>query len=145
MCLFSRNDEVRVLLTGRHQMTPNFALGCNNAVESVASLTNRLHALLQACGKNANPSTAELEQAFAAYEKDRKARATVAMTMTGDYTRRASFQTWFGWFLECWVAPLLGDRFIMTYIFGPWIRDAIKLDFVEEKQPKVAKLGWKYP
>ncbi len=122
-------------------MVPITAFGCNNAIESVASLTNQLHALLKG---NANPTTEEVEKAFARYQKEREGRALSCVSVTGDYCRRSCWSTWFGWFITYWLSPLLGDVFVVNAILSPWIKDSIKLDFVGEKHPLTGKVPWKY-
>jgi 2-polyprenyl-6-methoxyphenol hydroxylase-like FAD-dependent oxidoreductase len=122
-------------------MTSNLALGANTAIESVASLANHLHAILQA-SPDAKPTTAEWETTFASFQKQRKGRAASAVTMTGDYTRRATWATTLGWFLQMYLGPWLGDQFVMSWVFSPFIKDGTKLDFVEEKHRKPGKVAW---
>jgi len=122
-------------------MTPNIALGCNNAIESAASLTNHLHMLLEDVP---NPTVTQLEATFALFQKERWARAKLSVNMTGNHCRRSCYQTWLGKFLLTRVMPLLGDSFLMNYALSPWAKDAVKLDFIDEKHPKKGSVVWKY-
>jgi len=120
-------------------MTSNLALGANNAIESVAVLANHLHALL--C-KTVSPTTKDLEQTFASFQKQRKTRTSQAISMTGDYTRRATWESLTAWFLQQYMAPLKGDKLIARWIIAPWVRDGVKLNFVEESNPVTGKVPW---
>src|SRR3569833_2677359 len=112
-------------------MTPNAAMGCNNAIESAASLTNHLHALLQ---KSPDTTSAQIRAAFSRYQDERLPRAKVSVSRSGDQCRRSSYQTWFGMLLQTRILPLLGDRFVVRNLFSHWVQESIKLDIVAEKQ-----------
>ncbi|KAK3389430.1 hypothetical protein B0H63DRAFT_427900 [Podospora didyma] len=133
----------RVVIVGdaAHRMTPNLGQGGNSSIESVASLMNHLHALVE---EKPNPSTAELEEAFASYQEERQAQVKFIAGLTGSYTRWATWRNWLGWFMQSWMWPLLGDRFIVNWFLSPMIKDSIKLDFVEEKNLPAGKVLWKY-
>jgi 2-polyprenyl-6-methoxyphenol hydroxylase-like FAD-dependent oxidoreductase len=122
-------------------MTPNLGQGGNNSVEDVASLINQLHALAK---EKPDPTTAELEAAFARFQKEREGRIKFIAGVTGRYTRWTSWRDWPSWFMQYWAWPLLGDRFIVNRLLSPLIRDSIKLDFVEEKRLPPGKMAWKY-
>jgi 2-polyprenyl-6-methoxyphenol hydroxylase-like FAD-dependent oxidoreductase len=122
-------------------MTPNLGQGGNHAIESVASLINQLHALLE---EKPNPTAAELETAFARFQKEREGRVRTIAGLTASYTRWASWRTWPGWFIQFWLWPLVGDRFIVNRLLSPMIKESIKLDFVEEKHLPAGKVPWKY-
>ena len=122
-------------------MTPNLGQGGNNSIESVASLINQLHALLK---EKPNPTAAELEGAFARFQREREGQVRTIVRLTGSYTRWASWRNWFGWFMQFWMWPLLGDRFIVNRLLSPMIRQSIKLDFVEEKHLPAGKVPWKH-
>ncbi|KAH8653758.1 hypothetical protein BX600DRAFT_471592 [Xylariales sp. PMI_506] len=64
----------RIVLIGDavHKVTPNQGSGANNGFESAVCLTNEIQNLLK---KKANPETADIEKAFAAYQADRQPRA----------------------------------------------------------------------
>ncbi|KAK3326007.1 hypothetical protein B0H66DRAFT_549915 [Apodospora peruviana] len=133
----------RVVLVGdaAHMMTPNLGQGGNNSIEDVASLVNQLHALLR---DNPSPTTAELEGAFARYQKQREKQVKTIAGITGNYTRWTSWRNWVGWFMQFWMWPLVGDGFVVNWLLSPMIRESIKLDFVEEKRLRVGKVAWKY-
>ncbi|KAK3303650.1 uncharacterized protein B0T15DRAFT_540893 [Chaetomium strumarium] len=135
------NGRVVIVGDAAHQMTPNLGQGGNNSVEDVASLINQLNALVK---EKPNPTTAELEGAFARFQKERKGRVKFIAGITGRYTRWTSWRDWPSWFMQYWVWPLLGDRFIVNRLLSPMIRESIKLDFVEEKRLPPGKVAWKY-
>lgn len=122
-------------------MTPNLGQGGNNSIESVAALVNQLHALHK---ENPKPTTAEVEKAFARFQKDREERVREVAGITGNYTRWTSWRTWFGWFMQFWMWPLVGDRFVVNRLLSPMIRESIKLDFVEEKHLPPGNVPWKH-
>lgn len=122
-------------------MTPNLAMGCNNAIEDAAALANELYALLK---ETSTPKLSGIENAFARYQKVREKRVKHCVRATGDYCRRTCWQTWLGGFLLLHVAPLLGPRFAVNNIFSPWVKGAAKLSFVEEKHPTSGVVPWKY-
>jgi 2-polyprenyl-6-methoxyphenol hydroxylase-like FAD-dependent oxidoreductase len=78
-----------------HKMTPNQALGANNALESVCSLTNHLYDLLASVGDG--PNFEALDEALEAYQKQRYPRAKKSHNMTTFYTKMAA---WGGFGLE---------------------------------------------
>lgn len=122
-------------------MTPNLGQGGNNSIESVASLANQLHALAK---EKPNPTATDLEGAFARYQKEREGPVRTIVGLTGSYTRWTSWRTWFGWFIQSWMWPLVGDRFIVNRFLSPMIKESIKLDFVEEKHLPAGKVPWKH-
>jgi len=123
------------------QMTPNVGMAGNNAFESAASITNKLHALLR---EKPNPTTDDLQAAFAGYQKERERRAAFCTWLSGRYCRWASWRTWYGRQIQSRIFPLLGDRFLVTYLLSPWIRNSIKLNFVEEEHLPAGAVPWKY-
>lgn len=133
----------RVVIVGdaAHQMTPNLGLGGNNAIEDVASLVNQLHNLLR---EVSDPTTTELEGTFAKYQTERENRVKKTAGLTGRYTQWTSWRNWSGWFVQYWVLPFLGDRFMVNWLVSPMIRESIKLDFVEENSLPVGKVPWRY-
>ena len=131
----------RVVLVGdaAHKMLPNVGLGCNNAIESVASLVNRLKALVLA---NPTPSTDELVNLFAAYQQERQSRAIRCTRISGFLLRYAWFLTIVLKFLSNFIS-LDNTRFIADVLY-PWIpRDAIVLDFAPESCPKTGRIPWR--
>lgn len=122
-------------------MTPNLGQGGNNSIESVASLINQIHALLK---EQPTPTTAELQGAFARFQNERSAQVKFIANLTGSYTRWASWKNWFGWFMQAWVWPTFGDRFIVNWNLSPMIKESIKLNFVAEENLPVGKVKWKY-
>ena len=127
-------------------MTANLGQGGNNAIESVASLVNQLHALLVKKAKQeAAPTMVELEAAFAAYQGERYKKVKRVAGLTGDYTRWTSQQGWFGWFVLSRVWPLVGDGFVANRLLTPMIKESVKLDFVEEEHLPAGKVAWKFP
>ncbi|KAK3298730.1 uncharacterized protein B0H64DRAFT_386005 [Chaetomium fimeti] len=122
-----------------HSMTPNIGQGGNNAIQSVASFVNHLRAVAQ---EKPNPEVADLEKAFAGFQKERKAPAEFITGITGKYTRWTSYRTWSGWFIQSWLWPLLGDRFVIDRLLSPVIKDSVKLDFVELKNPPAGRVPW---
>lgn len=123
------------------QMTPNLGQGGNNSIESVASLINQLHALVK---DKPDPTTAELEEAFGRYQKERENQVKLVAGITGSYTRWTSWRNRFGWFMQYWTWPLLGDRFIVNWLLSPMVRKSIKLDFVEEKNLPAGTVSWQH-
>ncbi|RDW75335.1 hypothetical protein BP6252_06477 [Coleophoma cylindrospora] len=67
-----------------HKMTPNFGQGGNQAIESVAVLTNTLASLLQ---KSPSPSLPSLASALQTYESLRKKRANTVTRLSNLVTR----------------------------------------------------------
>jgi 2-polyprenyl-6-methoxyphenol hydroxylase-like FAD-dependent oxidoreductase len=120
-------------------MTPNLGQGGNNAMLSVASFVNHLRALAQ---KTPSPTVTDLEKAFAGFQKERKGPVEFIVKVTGNYTRWASWRTWFGWLIQSWIWPLVGDRFVIDRMLSPIIKDSIRLDFVEEKNLPPGKVPW---
>jgi len=135
------NGRVVIVGDAAHKMTPNLGQGGNNSIESVASLVNQLNALVK---KKPNPTAAELGEAFARFQKEREKQVKFIMGLTGSYTRWTSWRNWFGWFIQSWMWPLVGDRFIVNRLLSPIVRESIKLDFVEEKQLPAGKVPWKF-
>ena len=122
-------------------MTPNLGMAGNNAVESAASLTNKLHALLR---EKPSPTTGELQAAFAGYQKEREGRAAFCSWLSGRYCRWASWRTWLGRWIQSRLFPLLGDGVLVKYLISPWVRASVKLDFVKEKHLPPGAVPWKY-
>ncbi|KAH6854733.1 hypothetical protein B0I37DRAFT_320993 [Chaetomium sp. MPI-CAGE-AT-0009] len=139
-----RWHDGRVAIVGdaAHKMTPNLGQGGNNAIESVASFVNHLRKLAM---EKPNPGVTDVEQAFSSYQKERKAAVEVIMGITGNYTRWTSWRTWFGWFIQSWIWPLLGDRFVVDRLLSPLVKDSVKLDYVEEKNLPAGKVPWTRP
>jgi 2-polyprenyl-6-methoxyphenol hydroxylase-like FAD-dependent oxidoreductase len=122
-------------------MTPNLGQGGNNSIESVASLMNQLNVVVKAHPK---PTTAQLQGAFSRYQKERQAQVNFVAGLTGSYTRWTSWKNWLGWFIQAWLWPMVGDRFIINWNLSPMIKDSIKLDFVDEENLPVGTVKWKY-
>jgi 2-polyprenyl-6-methoxyphenol hydroxylase-like FAD-dependent oxidoreductase len=136
----------RVVLLGdaAHKMTPNLAMGCNNAMESAVVLTNVLHALdesSQAAGSKPI-ETGELEEVFAEYQRQRYQRASSCVSTSRMYTRFAAWNNWLYEIFGTYVAPLLGARLMVDYGFAPMPRGGRVLDFVRENNRKEGKVKW---
>jgi len=138
-----RWHDRRVVIVGdaAHGMTPNLGQGGNNSIEDVTSVVNKLHALVK---EKPDPTTADFDSAFAAFQKEREKKVRKVVALTGSYTRWGSWRNWFGWFMQYWAWPLAGDRFIADWLLSPMIKESIKLDFVEEKNLPAGKVAWKY-
>ncbi|KAK4098755.1 FAD/NAD(P)-binding domain-containing protein [Parathielavia hyrcaniae] len=136
------NGRVVIVGDAAHKMTPNLGQGGNNAIESVASLVNRLNALAK---EKPIPTAAELEAAFGLYQNEREAQVKFIAGLAGSYTRWTSWRNWFGWFMQFWMWPLAGDRLVVNRLLSPLIKDSIKLDFVQEKHLPAGKVPWKFP
>ncbi|KAH8684733.1 hypothetical protein BGZ60DRAFT_398209 [Tricladium varicosporioides] len=75
-----------------HKMTPNMGQGGNQAIESVATLTNCLVDMLVKAGKT-GPTTAEVEKALQRYQKLRKRRAAMFVKLSALVTRDEALDT----------------------------------------------------
>jgi 2-polyprenyl-6-methoxyphenol hydroxylase-like FAD-dependent oxidoreductase len=131
----------RVVLVGdaAHKMASNLALGANNAIESAASLTNHLRALLDT---DHNLSTVSLETAFSSYQQERFGRAKWCSRLTGLLLRYAGWLNSLLLFVGRFTVIGEGDRFVADTVF-PWIpRNGVVLDFVEETERKVGRIPW---
>lgn len=124
-------------------MTSNLGMGGNNAIESATVLANQLHGIMKKAN-GSSPSSAEISEAFAAYQQIRRGRSKFSVAFTGDYTRKAAWSTWFGWVFNRYLAPFLGDRRAIAWFFSPWIKGGRTLDFVDAKPRQAAKVPWTY-
>ncbi|KAH6628132.1 hypothetical protein F5144DRAFT_515208 [Chaetomium tenue] len=133
------NGRVVTVGDSAHKMTPNLGQGGNNAIQSVASFVNHLYALAQ---EKASPTVTDFEKAFAGFQKERKEPVTFISKLTGNYTRWGSWRTWFGWLIQSWIWPLIGDRFVVDKMLSPLVTLSITLDFVKEKNLPPSKVPW---
>ncbi|KAI4115029.1 MAG: hypothetical protein LQ345_004294 [Seirophora villosa] len=112
-----------------HKMTPNFALGGNSGMESVAVLTNELHRLARTT-PNGRPTQPAITATFQRYQQLRSARVRKIHFVSGFITRLQAFDGVLMRFTARYVVPLLiGDRRIADQL-GYLVRDSPKLDFI---------------
>lgn len=117
-------------------MTPNFALGGNTGMESVAVLTNELHRLART-RPSGRPTQQAITAAFQRYQRLRSARVRKIHFVSGFITRLQAFDGVLMRFTARYVVPLLiGDRRIADQL-GYLVRDSPKLDFI----PLVSRKG----
>lgn len=117
-------------------MTPNFALGGNTGIESVAVLTNELHRLARTT-PSGRPTQQAITATFQRYQQLRSARVRKIHFVSGFITRLQAFDGVLMRFTARYVVPLLiGDRRIADQL-GYLVRDSPKLDFI----PLVSRKG----
>ncbi|KAI2617412.1 FAD binding domain protein [Hypoxylon sp. NC1633] len=118
----------RIVLAGDavHKMTPNIALGGNAAIESIVTLCNHLHRLLQK-QQGAKPSRAALREVFAAYQAERWPRITYAIKISGIATRIQAWTTPL-YKLAAFATPWLPERGAPDQL-GQYIRGSPKLEY----------------
>lgn len=117
-------------------MTPDQALGGNNGIESVCSLTNHLHELLSSKKDAEKPTLAELEHVFEAYQKQRYHRAKSAHDETTFYTKMCA---WDGFGLQTastWLPAIVGWEPLLAGAVQLQ-KAAVKLNFVPVQEKRI--------
>ncbi|KAK7961757.1 uncharacterized protein PG986_002582 [Apiospora aurea] len=125
----------RMVLVGdaAHKVLPNQGMGANGGMESAASLVNQLTALLP---HEPEPNTAELRQAFAAYQAERQGAMAAYRRMARDE-------------LDGWTrsggagGPPLDALRAADVLISPMVARAVRLDAVPfpEERKRVLALG----
>jgi 2-polyprenyl-6-methoxyphenol hydroxylase-like FAD-dependent oxidoreductase len=134
----------RIVLVGdaAHKMTSNLGIGANNAIESVASLVNHLHGLLQ---KPARPEISALEEAFASYQRQRFHRSSWCTTYSGAFLRQAGLLNKVIRFFTLFMTIPPDDRLVADSVLS-WIpRDGLVFDFLPEPNHKTGRIPWTIP
>lgn len=133
----------RIVLLGDscHKVTPNQALGANNAMESVCSLTNHLYDLLSSKADGQKPSAEELDKVFGAYQKQRYPRAKKSHDETTFYTKMCAWDGFGMQTASTWGPAIIGWETLKNQ-FVDLHRSAIKLSFVPETQKRVGAVLW---
>jgi FAD dependent monooxygenase len=122
------------------EIPPNLSFGANCALEDAASLTNGLHLLLR---RTSSPSTTDLEEIFAKYEKECKGRSRLCMLLTATYTRFGTWQNWFFKFACLYLLPAIGGvKFVADWVFSIVPKHGVKLNFIPEIEAKVGKVAY---
>jgi hypothetical protein len=117
-------------------MTPDQALGGNNGIESVCSLTNHLHELLSSKKNGEKPTLAELECVFEAYQKQRYDRAKRSHDETTFYTKMCA---WDGFGLQTastWLPAIVGWEPLLAGAVQLQ-KAAVKLNFVPVQEKRM--------
>jgi hypothetical protein len=114
--------------------------GVVSGTESVVVLTNQLYALLQT---EQDPSTAQLTQAFAAYQSAQEDRAKWFVFVGNMLLDKITWRTWFSWFsfrfVDPWIRSWLGKKLMLPFLArGP------RLDFVPFEDECSGKTPWTY-
>lgn len=118
----------RVVLCGDavHKGTSATGLGVNNGINSAAALANELHRVLQSANE---PSTKELEDAFARYQSVRGPESSRLHHMGRQQIRAVTWETWGGWFFDRFVSPWIGANKVAG-ILGGIIKGGQILEYV---------------
>jgi FAD dependent monooxygenase len=120
-------------------MTADLAIGANMAVESAVYLCNILHRELKA-NPNRRMSTSELSDLFAEYQNGRFGRAKAFATLSGQATRRHTYQTYLGRFYIGYIAPYLMS--IHTQKMAESFVQSPKLDYAPVRTINENAEGW---
>ncbi|KAK8121825.1 hypothetical protein PG984_010495 [Apiospora sp. TS-2023a] len=123
----------RMVLVGdaAHKVLPNQGMGANGGFESAASLVNQLTALLR---HEPEPNTAELRQAFVAYQAERQG-------VMGAYQRMARDG------LDGWTrqgGPPLDALRASDVLVSPMVARSVRLDAVPFPDERAGFSGWGY-
>ena len=122
------------------QVTPNFALGGNTGMESVAVLTNELHRLLEETPQG-RPTKHAITVTFQRYHSQRLSRVRKIGFLSGFITRLQAFD---GTFMRCmaqWIVPFLIGYERIADQLGYLIRQSPKLDFIQF-EPRKGTMAW---
>ncbi|EEP76514.1 predicted protein [Uncinocarpus reesii 1704] len=132
----------RIVLTGDaiHKITPTLALGGCTAMESVASIANMIHALVNS-HPNKKPSDVEIRDALQYYQDSRLARAKAIVKMGGKVTRLQTYDGWWNYVIQRWITPIAGLDSISKSV-AKLCAGGAKLNYVPFDE-KVGIYGWK--
>lgn len=150
---FWSRDRVVLLGDAVHKMTPNISLGANNAIESTVILTNMLHAMYENAARVPKKVEAEVaesrsthlsmvREAFEGYANQRYDRAKMCVELSGLYTRFGAWDNWGYEVLGRYLAPLVGERLPVSWLFSPIAKGGAVLDFIEESDRQEGRIRW---
>lgn len=89
------------------------------------------------------PTTAQLQAAFATYEKQRAAQAAILCKLSGKYTRVCGWASRYKRVLDCAVFPLVkGDSLLVTYAIGNQVRRLPVLEWLGEEHFATGMIAW---
>ncbi len=125
-----------------YQVTPNYALGANCALEGVAVLSNLLVNLHNGLAPGQHPSKATILELFHKYQETRKPRMKIAFKMSYELTRLQTCDGWANKITMLYLIPMLGFGFVADQL-AEFCSGAPKLDFLPLKYGKPATFPWK--
>ncbi|PKS06966.1 hypothetical protein jhhlp_005562 [Lomentospora prolificans] len=134
----------RIVLVGDacHKVTPNLGLGYNNGLQDVATLVNRLHALLDdAPGES--PTSEALAGALDQYQAARLQFAPDDLWLSGMVTRMWAWHNYVYWVLDRYILPNLpGMDYWVAKSAGEAGAKGEVLDYVAADEPFTGKIPW---
>ena len=129
----------RIVLLGDavHKLTTITGQGVNAGMHSAAALANELRRAVRA---DSSPDTAQIEDAFARYERSRRSTAATLCEVSERVTRLVSWSSWFLWLFDRFLVGWMSQRPLLDRLAGLMARGQV-LDYVPFADPE-SEVPW---